>query len=87
MRARLREIAENTPFIFKLAGEAITTELNRRCGGASVELAPVEATAILAAVLLSDHGLLTVHFAGLPPGTSALLLGPTSLGAPEAAAR
>lgn len=74
LRARLGDIVENTPFIFKLTGEAIRTELNRRCDGASVELAPIEATAVLACVLLSDHGLLTVHFAGLPPGTSALLI-------------
>jgi L-seryl-tRNA(Ser) seleniumtransferase len=74
LRARLGDIVENTPFIFKLTGEAIATELNRRSGGASAPLAPIEATATLAAVLLKDHGLLTVHFAGLPPGTSALLI-------------
>jgi len=33
----------------------------------------VEATAALAMLLLEDHGVLTVHFAGLPPGTSTLL--------------
>ncbi|MDT7682322.1 MAG: L-seryl-tRNA(Ser) seleniumtransferase [Pseudonocardiales bacterium] len=74
LRARLGDIVENTPFIFKLTGEAIGAELNRRSGGASASLAPIEATATLAAVLLKDHGLLTVHFAGLPPGTSALLI-------------
>jgi len=74
LRARLGDIVENTPFIFKLTGEAIGAELNRRCGGSSAPLAPIEATATLAAVLLKDHGLLTVHFAGLPPGTSALLI-------------
>jgi L-seryl-tRNA(Ser) seleniumtransferase len=25
-------------------------------------------------VLLRDHGLLTVHFAGMPPGTAALMI-------------
>jgi L-seryl-tRNA(Ser) seleniumtransferase len=35
---------------------------------------PYEATAALAMLLLRDHGVLTVHFAALPPGTSALLL-------------
>ena len=35
---------------------------------------PYEATAALAMLLLRDHGILTVHFAALPPGTSALLL-------------
>jgi L-seryl-tRNA(Ser) seleniumtransferase len=37
-------------------------------------LVPYEATAALAMLLLRDHGVLTVHFAALPPGTSALLL-------------
>ena len=37
-------------------------------------LVPYEATAALAMLLLRDHGILTVHFAALPPGTSALLL-------------
>jgi L-seryl-tRNA(Ser) seleniumtransferase len=32
------------------------------------------ATAALAMLLLRDHGILTVHFAALPPGTDALLL-------------
>ena len=35
---------------------------------------PVEATAALAMQLLRDHGLLTVHFAAVPPGTPDLLL-------------
>ena len=35
---------------------------------------PVEALAALAMLLLEDHGLITVHFAGLPPGTSSPLL-------------
>ena len=37
-------------------------------------LLPYEATAALAMLLLRDHGILTVHFAASPPGTSALLL-------------
>ena len=35
---------------------------------------PYEATAALAMLLLRDHGILTVHFAGLPPGTGALMI-------------
>ncbi|WP_157121437.1 hypothetical protein [Nocardia miyunensis] len=74
LQARLGDIVDSTPFIFELTGEAIRDELDRRGGGRSVKLAPIEATALLAAVLLADHGLLTVHFAGLPPGTSALMI-------------
>jgi L-seryl-tRNA(Ser) seleniumtransferase len=74
LRARLGDLVQNTPFIFTLPGEAVKAELDRRCDGASVELAPIEATAALACVLLSEFGLLTVHFAGLPPGNSALMI-------------
>lgn len=74
LRARLGDLVTSTPFIVALSGEAIAAELDRRSGGASAPLAPIEATATLATVLLRDHGLLTVHFAGLPPGTSALLI-------------
>jgi L-seryl-tRNA(Ser) seleniumtransferase len=35
-------------------------------------------------LLLRDHGIVTVHFAGMPPGTSALLL---KFLAPETVAR
>lgn len=74
LRARLGSWVEETPFIARIPGEAILAELRRRAASPSVELVPVEATAALAMVLLRDHGLLTVHFAGMPPGTSALLV-------------
>lgn len=64
---------EETPFITRLPGEAIRAELELRAA-APVGLAPIEATAVVAMCLLRDHGYLTVHFAGLPPGTSALLI-------------
>jgi L-seryl-tRNA(Ser) seleniumtransferase len=40
----------------------------------STSLLPYEASAALAMLLLRDYGIITVHFAGLPPGTGALLL-------------
>ncbi|RJL31302.1 aminotransferase class I/II-fold pyridoxal phosphate-dependent enzyme [Bailinhaonella thermotolerans] len=74
LRARLGDAVEATPFITRLPGEAVLAELTARSGRPRLDLAPVEATAALAMVLLRDHGLLTVHFAGMPPGTSALLI-------------
>jgi L-seryl-tRNA(Ser) seleniumtransferase len=74
LRARLGDWVEETPFITRLPGEGVLTQLVRRGGGGQVGLAPIEATALLAMTLLADHGLLTVHFAGLPPGTAALLI-------------
>ncbi|MFC4116850.1 hypothetical protein [Nonomuraea zeae] len=75
LRARLGDaLVEETPFITRIPGEAVAAELSRRAGGGAVTPAPIEATALLAMALLRDHGLLTVHFAGLPPGTAALLI-------------
>jgi L-seryl-tRNA(Ser) seleniumtransferase len=71
--ARLGDWVERTPFAVRLPGEDILAESMRRSGGES-SLAPIEATAALAMLLLRDHGILTVHFAALPPGTSALLV-------------
>jgi L-seryl-tRNA(Ser) seleniumtransferase len=73
LAARLGDLVERTPFAVRLPGEEILVEAIRR-GGAESPLAPIEATAALAMLLLRDHGVLTVHFAALPPGTSALLL-------------
>jgi L-seryl-tRNA(Ser) seleniumtransferase len=58
-----------TPVAAKLEGADILA----RAGGEGV-LVPIEATAALAMLLLRDHGINTVHFAALPPGTDALLL-------------
>jgi L-seryl-tRNA(Ser) seleniumtransferase len=79
LRERLgADLVKDTPFISLLPGAAIGAELRRRAAptvpAAPVDLVPVEATAALAMVLLRDHGLLTVHFAGLPPGTADLLI-------------
>jgi L-seryl-tRNA(Ser) seleniumtransferase len=73
MVKRLGEWPVRTPVAVKLEGEDILAELERR-GAVDSSLVPVEATAGLAMLLLRDHGILTVHFAAIPPGTSALLL-------------
>jgi L-seryl-tRNA(Ser) seleniumtransferase len=65
-----------TPVAVKLEGQDVLAEAARRAGVQVTDcyLVPYEATAALAMLLLRDHGILTVHFAALPPGTSALLL-------------
>ena len=73
LTARLGDLMRRTPVAVRLEGEDILAEATRR-GGRDSSLAPIEATAALAMLLLRDHGVLTVHFAALPPGTSALLL-------------
>jgi L-seryl-tRNA(Ser) seleniumtransferase len=75
LEARLPWVAR-TPVAVKLEGEDVLAEAARRAGVQVTQcyLVPYEATAALAMLLLRDHGILTVHFAALPPGTSALLL-------------
>ena len=71
--ARLGDWVVRTPVAVRLDGEAVLAEAMRRAGLAEPPVVPVEATAALAMALLRDHGVLTVHFAALPPGTAALL--------------
>ena len=74
VRARLDHLVTTTPVAFRLEGEDILAEAMRRAGLSAPPIVPVEATAALAMLLLRDHGILTVHFAALPPGTAALLV-------------
>jgi L-seryl-tRNA(Ser) seleniumtransferase len=73
LAARLPWI-ERTPVAVRITGEGVLEEAARRTGLHERPVAPIEATAALAMILLRDHGILTVHFAALPPGTSALLV-------------
>lgn len=74
LEARLGELATRTPVALRLEGEGILEEAMRRGRVTQPPIVPVEATAALAMLLLRDHGILTVHFAALPPGTAALLV-------------
>jgi L-seryl-tRNA(Ser) seleniumtransferase len=65
---------ERTPVAIRITGEGILAEAMARAGIDDPPVVPIEATAALAMTLLRDHGILTVHFAALPPGTSALLV-------------
>jgi len=71
---RLGTWVTRTPVAVRLEGEATLAEALRRAGLGGTTVVPIEATAALAMVLLRDHGILTVHFAAVPPGTAALLL-------------
>ena len=79
LEGRLGGALARTPFTLKVRGQGILD-----AAGAADGIVPVEATAALAIHLLRDHGLLTVHFAAVPPGTPNLLLKfvpPETLGA------
>lgn len=74
LEARLGGLVTRTPVAVRLEGESLLEEAMRRGGVAEPPVVPLEATAALAMLLLRDHGILTVHFAALPPGTAALLV-------------
>jgi L-seryl-tRNA(Ser) seleniumtransferase len=62
-----------TPVTAQLRAEDILEIALERAGLQEPTIVPYEAVAALAMLLLQDYGILTVHFAGLPPGTSSLL--------------
>jgi L-seryl-tRNA(Ser) seleniumtransferase len=77
LAAALRETIGNriheTPVTAQLPAEDILQIAIERGGIKEPPLVPYEATAALAMLLLRDYGVLTVHLAALPPGTSSLL--------------
>ena len=63
-----------TPVIVQLTAEDILEMAMERAGITSAPCVPYEATAGLAMLMLKDFGIISVHFAGLPPGTAALMI-------------
>jgi L-seryl-tRNA(Ser) seleniumtransferase len=67
---RLRE----TPTTVQIAADDILEIAMERGGVHEPPLVPYEASAALSMLLLRDHGMLMVHFVGVPPGTADLLI-------------
>ncbi len=92
LRARIGDRVVANEVSVQVQAESLLAELLDRAGSTDAPLVPYEATAAVAMRLLLHHGILTVHFAGMPPGTSALLfkfLDPNELdryGGPDALA-
>jgi L-seryl-tRNA(Ser) seleniumtransferase len=74
LASRLGTLVRRTPVSVQLRAEDLLAHAAERGGVATPALVPYEASAALAMLLLLEHGILTVHFAGIPPGTSAILL-------------
>jgi L-seryl-tRNA(Ser) seleniumtransferase len=67
---RLRE----TPTTVQIAADDILEIALERGGVQKAPVVPYEASAALSMLLLRDHGMLMVHFVGVPPGTADLLI-------------
>ena len=63
-----------TPTIAALLADDVLEIALERAGLERAPVVPYEASAALAMLLLRDHGVVTVAFAGIPPGTSSLML-------------
>ena len=63
-----------TPVTAQLRADDLLALAMERAGVRTPPIVPIEATASLAMLLLEDYGVITVHFAGMPPGTSSLLV-------------
>jgi L-seryl-tRNA(Ser) seleniumtransferase len=74
LRARLGARLHETPVTAQVLADDVLEVAMERGHVDRAPVVPVEATAALAMLLLEDYGVITVHFAGLPPGTSSLLL-------------
>ena len=75
VKKRLGNRITQTPVIARLDGEDTLEIAIERAGLKDrCSIVPIEASAALAMLLLRDYGVMTVHFAGLPPGTSAMLI-------------
>ena len=69
------DLARSNEIIGFLPAEEIMRAVRERAGtDKDFQIVPYEATAALAMVLLRDYGIMTVHFAGVPPGTADLLI-------------
>lgn len=68
------ELVRQTPVITVLAGEDLLAAAMARAGLDEPPVVPFEATAALSMALLRRHGVITVHFAGVPSGTGDFLV-------------
>ncbi len=64
----------DTPVTSQILAEDLLKLCMERADIDKATIVPYEATAALSMLLLKNYGILTVHFAGIPPGTASTLL-------------
>ena len=83
LKARIGSRLHETEVIAELLADDILELAMERADIQEAPIVPYEASAALAMLLLRDAGVISVHFVGLPPGTSALMfkfISPEALG-------
>lgn len=73
MRAVVGKRLHETPVISELLADDILELAMERAGIEKPPIVPYEAATALAMLLLRDHGVITVQFVAIPPGTSAVM--------------
>jgi L-seryl-tRNA(Ser) seleniumtransferase len=74
VKAIIGDRLSETEVIAELRADDILEMAMQRVNLSAAPVVPYEASAALAMLLLRDYGVITVHFVGLPPGTSSLML-------------
>jgi len=74
LRPRIGNRLRETPTTVQIPADDILEIAMQRGGVEEPPIVPYEAAAALAMLLLRDHGMLMVHFVGVPPGTADLLI-------------
>jgi L-seryl-tRNA(Ser) seleniumtransferase len=74
LRPLLGNRPRETPTTVQIGADDILEIAMERGGLREPPVVPYEASAALSVLLLRDHGMLMVHFVGVPPGTADLLI-------------
>lgn len=74
LKKRLGSRVTETPVTAQLLAENVLQIAMEKAKLSTPPIVPYEAAAALAMILLEDYGIITVHFAGLPPGTASILI-------------
>ena len=74
LKKRLGNRITETPVTAQLLAEDILELAMERSEISAAPIVPYEATAALAMLLVRDFGMMTVHLAGIPPGSSTMLI-------------
>ena len=74
LRKHFGDLIHETEVIAEIPGEGLLELAMRRAGVNQPAIVPFEAVAAFCMILLEDHGIMTVHYVAVPPGTGDVLI-------------